>query len=60
MDLEELQAEIAEASTCHSAIHDALDCAEGCETVEDFRANLAEAIDAAEQLVKDLKELAAR
>ena len=53
--LENLQGEVE--TTIPAEIADHIDCAECCETIEDFRANLWEAIDAAESLAHNLKAL---
>ena len=55
--LEELQEDLNEIE---NDISDHLQCAESCETLDDFRANLQEAIDAALTLVNVLKILAGK
>ena len=53
--LEDLQAEI-DADIAHQ-ISDHLDCAESCETLDDFTDNVQNAIDAASTLIHELKTL---
>ena len=55
MTVEDLQAEI-ETETARE-IADHLDCAESCETIEDFQDNIQNAIDAAKTLIYELKKL---
>ncbi len=54
--LEDLQADLEEIDV-NNAISDHLQCAESSETLDDFRANLQEAIDAAISLAAQLKTL---
>lgn len=53
--LDELQAELSDLKA--TDIEDAIRCGDSCETEADFVANVDEAIEAAKQLMKELKDI---
>ncbi len=58
MSLEDQQAEIAELRALVANVTEALENAESCETKEDFRANIEEAVSSLTTLLGELRELA--
>jgi hypothetical protein len=56
-DLNEKQAEISEAIRAAKALLAALECAESCETEADFEANLQDALDNTEEVMKEIEAL---
>lgn len=60
VDLEELQGEIEDIRGAVDLVADDLSCAESCETVADYRANVLAAAEALEAQAKALRALARR
>lgn len=56
-DLEDAQSEILDHAKSAELIREHLENATSCETAKDFRANLAEALEEARELVRELEQL---
>lgn len=56
----DVQNEVSEALAHTTDASDALTCAESCETAEDLRTNLEEALGALESAALDVRELLSR